>query len=254
MCVCIRCDHKFVFFDFFFKKKRNRNFKKKKMSLDFAWKLPNFSFPNAPHLLLTYIDRKLQQSFNGVCDLEKKLDEYFYAKRSLRKHSAQRFLLDLCRTLFPSIFREAHIWLQKRLRTVRCKERTQRENILNKVRSLTSEKVKIVVHRCNQLRLVMIKEIQAHHVVVGPSFHSVFLPPPFRPATYYRQILQLNKNKFRENTQRLQIKDFNDNTILDASLSWYVSQVLPPALGNIVLEYWFTPNSLRPLRQFNPNA
>lgn len=224
------------------------------MSLGSARKLPNFSFPNAPRLLLAYIDRKLQRSFNGVYDLEKKLEEYLYAKKSLRKHSAQRFLLDLCRTSFPSIFREAHIWLQKRLRTVRCKERTQRENILNKVRSLTSEKVKIVVHRCNQLRLVMIKEIQTHHAVVCPSFHSVFLPPPFRPATYYKQILQLNKNKCCNNAQWLQIKDFNDNPILDASLSWYVSQVLPPALANIVLEYWFTPNSLRPLRQFNPHS
>jgi hypothetical protein len=231
-----------------------KNKKQKKMSLDSARKLPTFSFSSASQLLLTYIDRKLQQSFNGACDLENKLEEYFYAKKSLRKHSAHRFLLDLCRTLFPSIFREAHIWLQKRVRTVRYKERTQRENILNKVRSLTSEKVKIVLRRCNQLQLVTIKEIQTHHVVACPSFHSVFLPPPFRPATYYRQILQLSKNNFRNNTQWLQIKDFNDNPILDASLSWYVSQVLPPALSNIVLEYWFTPNSLRPLRQFNPNS
>lgn len=215
-----------------------------------AQKLINFTFPDAPRLLLSYIDKKLRQTFDGPYDLEEKLNKYFYAKRNLRKHSAQRFLLNLSRTLFPSVFHEAQAWLQKRLRVVRCKERAHREEILDKVRSLTSEKVKVVAYSLNRVRLVTIKEIKKQRLLVCPNYHSVFLPPPFRPDTYYRQILQLSNSGGGDKAPHLQIKDFNNNPIVDASVSWYLSRVLPPVLTNIVLDYWFTPNSLRPLQQF----
>ena len=215
------------------------------MPLIAAAKLLNLSFPNSQKMLLFCIDKKLLQKANSIGRPDTRLNEYMYAKENLPAHasSTRHFLLRLSRSLFPFIFKKAQLYVQRYITRIRTQEQQHRDEIIEKIRILLTEKVKIVVQQYNKLQLVIVCEIQPQRLCLRPSFTTVFLPPPFRPDTY---CMQLSKTYWEmRQDQALRIRDVNDNPVLDLTVSWYLSRVLLPDITNIVLEYWFTSNCLR---------